>query len=168
MVTIHCNDTQTRSAMTNETSQEQLPSVLDVLVNLLCSFKERILHVVTTAHTTDQLNITMEMNSHQIHSLTSAYPTTASRLMGPVRICHNSHEFATKPSQSVDRAGRQAKMASIEFWIPWRNVHMPHSTNTSHQSPATAQFRAYRMLAVQPSLVLLTQLTRTALITDTF
>ena len=40
----------------------------------------------------------------------------------PVRI----HHFATQSIHSVDRAGWQAKMASIEFWIPWRNVHRPH------------------------------------------
>ena len=32
----------------------------------------------------------------------------------------------TQPSHSVDLAGWQAKMASIEFWIPWRNAHMTH------------------------------------------
>ena len=26
----------------------------------------------------------------------------------------------------VDLTGWQAKMASIEIWIPWRNAHMPH------------------------------------------
>ena len=31
---------------------------------------------------------------------------------------HRSHDFATHSSHSVDRAGWQAKMASIEFWIP--------------------------------------------------
>ena len=35
--------------------------------------------------------------------------------MGPVRIRHGSHEIATQPSHSVDRAESQAKMASIEF-----------------------------------------------------
>ena len=37
--------------------------------------------------------------------------------MGPVRIRHHSHHFATQSSHVVDRAGWQAKMASIEFWI---------------------------------------------------
>ena len=46
--------------------------------------------------------------------------------MGPVRIHHHSHHFATQSSHFVDRAGWQAKMASIEFWIPWRNAHGPH------------------------------------------
>ena len=46
--------------------------------------------------------------------------------MGPVRIRHCSHHFATQSSHTVDRAGWQAKMASIEFWIPWHNVHKPH------------------------------------------
>ena len=40
--------------------------------------------------------------------------------MGPVRIRHRSHHFAIQSSHSVKRAGWQAKMASIEFWIPWR------------------------------------------------
>ena len=39
-------------------------------------------------------------------------------LMGPVRIRQSSHHFAIQSSHSVDRAGRQVKMASIEFWIP--------------------------------------------------
>ena len=30
---------------------------------------------------------------------------------------HRSHHFATQSSHSVDRAGWQVKMASIEFWI---------------------------------------------------
>ena len=38
----------------------------------------------------------------------------------------SSHEIATQSSHSVDRAGRQTKMASIEFWIPWRSVYKPH------------------------------------------
>ena len=37
-----------------------------------------------------------------------------------------SHEIATQSSHSVDLAGWQAKMASIEIWIPWGNVHKPH------------------------------------------
>ena len=48
-------------------------------------------------------------------------------LMGPVRIRHSSHNFGWQPSHSVDLAGWQAKMASIEIWIPWRNAHKPHS-----------------------------------------
>ena len=39
-------------------------------------------------------------------------------IMEPVQICHSSHEFATQSSHSVDLAGWQAKMASIEIWIP--------------------------------------------------
>ena len=46
--------------------------------------------------------------------------------MGPVHVRHSSHEVSTQPSHSVDRAGWQAKMASIEFWIPWHNAHGPH------------------------------------------
>ena len=45
----------------------------------------------------------------------------------PVRIRHSSHEFATQSSHCVDRSGWQAKMASIEIWILWRNVHKSHS-----------------------------------------
>ena len=47
--------------------------------------------------------------------------------MGPVRIRHSSHDLGWQPSHSVDLAGWQAKMASIEIWIPWRNAHKPHS-----------------------------------------
>ena len=36
------------------------------------------------------------------------------------------HNFATQSSHSVDLAGWQAKMASIECWIPWRYAHKPH------------------------------------------
>ena len=50
--------------------------------------------------------------------------------IGTVRICHRSHHFATQSSHFVDRAGWQAKMASIEFWIPWRNVHDTHWTQS--------------------------------------
>ena len=46
--------------------------------------------------------------------------------MGPVRIRHSSHHFGWQSSHSVDLAGWQAKMASIEIWIPWRNAHKPH------------------------------------------
>ena len=38
--------------------------------------------------------------------------------MGPVRIRHSSHDFGWQSSHSVDLAGWQAKMASIEIWIP--------------------------------------------------
>ena len=46
--------------------------------------------------------------------------------MGPVRMRHRSHDFGWQSSHSVDLAGWQAKMASIEIWIPWRNAHKPH------------------------------------------
>ena len=46
---------------------------------------------------------------------------------------HRSHHFATQSSHFVDRAGWQAKMASIEFWIPWRNAHGPHSSLVSRR-----------------------------------
>ena len=38
--------------------------------------------------------------------------------MGPVRIRHSSHDFGWQSSHSVDLAEWQAKMASIEIWIP--------------------------------------------------
>ena len=38
--------------------------------------------------------------------------------MGPVRIRHSSHDLGWQSSHSVDLAGWQAKMASIEIWIP--------------------------------------------------
>ena len=45
------------------------------------------------------------------------------------KVCANSsHEIATQPSHSVDRAGWQTKMASIE--LPWRNVHRLHCTGS--------------------------------------
>ena len=46
---------------------------------------------------------------------------------GTVQIRHCSHHFATQSSHSVDRAGQQAEMATIEFWKPWCNVHRPYS-----------------------------------------
>ena len=55
-------------------------------------------------------------------------------LIGPVQICHRSHEFAIQPSHSVDRAEWQAKMASFEIWIPWRNAHKPHYSTCILQS----------------------------------
>ena len=38
--------------------------------------------------------------------------------MGSVRIRHSSHDFRWQSSHSVDLPGWQAKMASIETWIP--------------------------------------------------
>ena len=38
--------------------------------------------------------------------------------MGPVRLHHSSHDFGWQSSHSVDLAGWQAKMVSIEIWIP--------------------------------------------------
>ena len=46
--------------------------------------------------------------------------------MGPVRIRHSSHHFGWQSSHSVDLAGWQGKMASIEICIPWRNAYKPH------------------------------------------
>ena len=45
--------------------------------------------------------------------------------MGLVRTRDSSHHFATQSSHLVDRAGWQAKMASIEFWRPWHNADKP-------------------------------------------
>ena len=42
----------------------------------------------------------------------------------PVRIRHRSHHFATQCSHFVDRAGWQAKMASIEFCILYGIMRM--------------------------------------------
>ena len=52
----------------------------------------------------------------------------------PISLCQAVHtttfcssgKIATQSSHSVDRAGWQAKMASIEFWIPWRDAHKHH------------------------------------------
>ena len=38
--------------------------------------------------------------------------------MGPMQIRQSLREFASLPSHSVDRAGQQAKLASIEIRIP--------------------------------------------------
>ena len=54
--------------------------------------------------------------------------------MGPVRIRHSSHDLGWQSSHSVDLAGWQAKMASIEIWIPWRNVHKPHCYGSRYKS----------------------------------
>ena len=43
-----------------------------------------------------------------------------------VCVCYCSIQFPTQFSHFVDRAGRQTKMASIEFWIPWHNMHSHH------------------------------------------
>ena len=50
--------------------------------------------------------------------------------MGPVQICSSSQDFAMtglQSSHSVHKAWWQAKMASIEIWIPWHTVHRPHN-----------------------------------------
>ena len=46
--------------------------------------------------------------------------TFSSGPMGPVQIRHCSHDFGwqSRHDRSVDLAGWQAKMASIEIWIP--------------------------------------------------
>ena len=52
---------------------------------------------------------------------------------GAVRVRHSMWEFATQASHSVDTAGWQAKMASIELWIQWCNAHRPHSHEIAAQ-----------------------------------
>ena len=37
---------------------------------------------------------------------------------GASAICPGSHEITTQPIHSVCKPGWQAKMVSIEFWIP--------------------------------------------------
>ena len=69
--------------------------------------------------------------------------------MGPVRIRHSSHDFGWQSGHSVDLAGWQAKMASIEIWIPWRNAHKPHANqclivvlpDPSHHQPSMQPLR---------------------------
>ena len=46
----------------------------------------------------------------------------------PVRIRHSSHGVGWQSSHSVDLAGWQAKMASIEIRIQWRYAHKPPSS----------------------------------------
>ena len=57
--------------------------------------------------------------------------------MGPMRIRHSSHDFGWQSSHSVDLAGWQAKMASIEIWIPWRNAHKPFFFNSNGRTGLT-------------------------------
>ena len=66
------------------------------------------------------------VNSTLRSSLSHPVNCTLRSSMGPVRIRHSSHDFGWQSSHSVDLAGWQAKMASIEFWIPWRDAHKPH------------------------------------------
>ena len=62
--------------------------------------------------------------------------------VGPACVHHNTHEIAAQPSHSVDRTGREAKMASIEFWIPWRNAHKPHCLHQCLSEPLFSYRRA--------------------------
>ena len=50
--------------------------------------------------------------------------------MAPSSKRHCTHHFATQSSLFVDGDGWQTKMASIEFWIPWSNVHDDICTST--------------------------------------
>ena len=62
-------------------------------------------------------------------------------IMGPVRICHSSHEFATQSSHSVSGSSWwQAKMASIEIWLPWRAADQLHSCNLWGLLPSSVEF----------------------------
>ena len=59
----------------------------------------------------------------------------SARSMGQVWIRHSPHEIATQSSHFVDRAGWQAKMASIGFWILWRSAYWTHfSKKTTQQN----------------------------------
>ena len=67
-----------------------------------------------------------EKKKQEVNGVLQLLQHEACRKMGPVRIRHSSHVFGWQSSHSLDLAGWQAKMASIEIWIPWRNVHKPH------------------------------------------
>ena len=75
----------------------------------------------THTHTIRGLSGHSQSNRHVHPSLSYAIPT-----IGPAHIHHRSPHFATQFSHVVDRAGWQAKMASIEFSMPWCNAHGPH------------------------------------------
>ena len=74
--------------------------------------------------------------------------------LGPVRIRHSSHDFGWQSSHSVDLAGWQAKMASIEIWIPWRDAHKPHYNHVHHNRwhYVTCVFFFFFCISVWPSL----------------
>ena len=58
----------------------------------------------------------------------------------------------TQSSHSVDLAGWQAKMASIEIWIPWRYAHKPHyksAISFKSSSPLCFAFEKTNKLMVQ-------------------
>ena len=83
----------------------------------------------------DTVNIAsrMESTSHPLHiqvtyrhsklryDMDILYMQTKKK-MGAVRICHSIRGIATQSSHSVDTAGWQAKMASIELWIQCSNA----------------------------------------------
>ena len=50
---------------------------------------------------------------------------------GAMRSQHHSHEIAIQLGHVVDRVGWQVKMAAVEFWSPWHNVHRPHHRHSS-------------------------------------
>ena len=107
---------------------------LSLAWHVLGDFKLDVLrqHVLRTTSSLDVFKFESKQNPFLFIVISGlcVNQTTAelSPPMGPVRIRHHSHHFATQPSHSVilNRVGWQAKMASIEFWIPWRNVHDPH------------------------------------------
>ena len=60
--------------------------------------------------------------------------------MGSMRIRLSSHEFATQSSHSVNRAGWQANMSSLENWIRWRNVQRPDWKQGCHINNNRSKF----------------------------
>ena len=64
------------------------------------------------------------------------FPSFGQSATRAVPICQRSHLLATQSSHFVilDRAGWQAKLASIEFHVPWRNGHAPPSPPPPHSA----------------------------------
>ena len=75
-----------------------------------------------------QMRVSVVSQQSSIWCLWLAFVSLLTMYNGAVRIRHSSHHFATQSSHSVDRAGWQAKMASVDFWIPYRNAHRLHCT----------------------------------------
>ena len=77
----------------------------------------------------DRLTTMVKLKKEMVKTGFEKWKTLNSEIcekIGPVRISHSSHHIATQSSHFVHLAGWQGKMASIEFWIPWRNAHKPH------------------------------------------
>ena len=66
-----------------------------------------------------------------------------------VRMRHSSHDFATNSCHSVDLAGWQAKIASIEFWIPWRNAHKPYSKEIGEACASAKQMGSHWSIVIE-------------------